>query len=214
MDSSIPFHNPRRPTQVTHNRVPHWEQNNSTYFITYRLADSIPAEVLNTYMAQKRHWLAAAPEKPWSEAVSKDYRKRFTGRFERWLDRGYGCCLLADRANADIVRNSLDHFDGERYRLHSWVIMPNHVHILASIHEPFTLGQTLKTWKGFSARQVNKRMNLSGPVWQKSYFDRSIRDEEHFRDCAMYIRTNPTKAQVQEGRFLLGESDLIRSLLA
>ena len=213
MSFDIRFYDPAIASKVTRNRLPHWEQAGATYFLTFRLADAVPAEALGAFIREKREWLAAHPEPPWPPDVEKEYQRKFSGRFECWLDRGYGGCLLRDPGNAAIVEEALRHFEGERSQLHSWVIMPNHVHALFSLADGISLGSLLHSWKGFSARQINLRAGTSGSIWQKSYFDRIVRDWDHFASCARYIRNNPVKAKLTTGGYVLGESELVRKML-
>lgn len=214
MSSPIRFYNPDSETQITHNHLPHWEQMGATYFVTFRLADSVPAEALKAYVRERNEWLAKHPQPPWPPEIEREYRKKFTGRFERWLDRGYGACHLRMPECSRIVEGALRHFEGEKCRVHSWVIMPNHVHILVSTIGEVALSELVKSWKGFTARQINLHLGLTGSLWQKSYFDRLIRDWNHFKACADYIRQNPVKADLPGDGFLLGESEMIRKLLA
>ncbi len=213
MEYDFKFYDPTRESRRTLNRVPHLEQPGMTYFATFRLADAVPAKRLADFVREKREWLATQPDRPWSEAVEKEYHRRFSTRFERWLDRGCGSCLLRDPENAGIVAETLRHFEGERSLVHAWVVMPNHVHLLFSPLGDHAIASLMHSWKGFSARQINTRMNRSGAVWQKSYFDRMIRDWDHFSNCARYIRNNPKKAKLGEGGFLYGESDFVRRML-
>ena len=213
MSTSLRFFDPHAVTQVYHNRVPHWHQMGATFFLTYRLADAVPAEPLRAYVAEHHQWLAAYPERPWPPEVEKQYHRRFTSRFERWLDRGYGACILRLPECARTVADALHHFEGERARLHAWVVMPNHVHLIASLVGGETLPGLLHSWKGYTARQINQLLGTTGAVWQKSYFDRLVRDWDHYASCARYIRNNPMKAKLREGDFLHGESELTRRIL-
>jgi REP element-mobilizing transposase RayT len=213
MSLEIRFYDPDKVSKTTRNRLPHWEQAGATYFLTFRLADAVPAELLAAYVREKRDWVIAHPGPPWSGEDEKEYHRRFSHRFERWLDRGDGSCLLKARENAAIVADALQHFEGERSMLHSWVIMPNHVHVLFSLSNDQALGSLMHSWKGFSAREINRRSGAAGSIWQKSYFDRIIRDWDHFANCARYIRNNPAKAKLAVGEFLQDESDFVRNLL-
>ena len=159
------------------------------------------------------HRFPSDTEPPWPPEVEQEYHRKFSGRFERWLDRGYGDCLLRDRDHASIVADAIRHFEGERSLLHAWVVMPNHVHVLCSLANDMSLGSLLHSWKGFSARQINLRLGASGSIWQKSYFDRIVRDWDHFANCARYIRNNPAKAKLTVGAYLHGESDVVRKML-
>ena len=62
-----------------------------------------------------------------------------------------------------------------------------------------TFGSLMHSWKGFSSRQINARMDRTGTLWQKSYFNRMIRDWDHFANSAQYIRNNPIKAKLRAG---------------
>jgi REP element-mobilizing transposase RayT len=212
MEPSLHFYDPSRATRTNTSRLPHLDQPEAAYFLTFRLADAIPADALRAYLREREDWLGTHPPRPWPPELEKEFHRKFTGRFERWLDRGYGTCLLRDPADAGIVADTLKHFDGERYRLHAWVVMPNHVHVLASLMAGQKLADVLRSWKGFSSRQIHLRRGDSGTLWQKSYFDRIVRDEEHFAKCARYIRNNPAKAGLARGDYLLGESDLVRRI--
>jgi REP element-mobilizing transposase RayT len=213
MECAFQFYDPARKSHRTANRVPHLEQPGASYFATFRLDDAVPAGPLAEFTRQKREWLAAHPPRPWPEEIEREYHHLFSKRFERWLDRGYGTCVLKDPQNAGIVADALRHFDGERILLHTWVIMPNHVHLLFTQLGDHALAGLMKSWKGFTARQINLRTCSTGTVWQKSYFDRMIRDWDHFANCARYIRNNPVKAKLGEADFLHGESEFVRNLL-
>ena len=71
--------------------------------------------------------------------------------------------------------------------------MPNHVHVLVEVGK-VPLARLLHSWKAFTALQINRLLGLSGRLWQVEYFDRYIRDVEHFRKALRYIENNPVKA--------------------
>jgi REP element-mobilizing transposase RayT len=93
-----------------------------------------------------------------------------------------------------MVEDALLHFDGERYRIHAWVIMPNHVHVLFTPYGAFMLEDILHSWKSFTAKKANRLLEMVGKFWQEEYFDRFIRDELHFSRALEYIEFNPVKA--------------------
>lgn len=210
MESPLRFHDPDSVVKAGTNRLTHWHQKEAVYFLTFRLADAVPAASMRAYVQEREQWMASKPPPPWPPEVEKEYRRRFTGRFERWLDRGYGTCVLRDSGNAKIVEDTFRYFEGVRSRLHAWVVMPNHVHVLASLVADETVAALLRTWKGYTARQINDRRGVSGPLWQKGYFDRIVRDWDHFGQCVRYIRSNPQKAGLKKGEFLHGESEFVR----
>jgi len=197
----------------THNRLPHWQQDQATYFLTFRLGDSIPADLLRQWRQERDDWTQNHP-KPWTLKTETEYHKKFSSRVDRHLDQGHGSCVLRDPANAGIVAGAFRHFDQSRYLLHTWVIMPNHVHLLLTLGESESLAGIVGSWKRFSAVKIRQQMRNHGPLWQKDYFDRIIRDWDHFVNVARYIRRNPTKAKLREGEFLLEEAAWIKRLFA
>lgn len=115
-------------------------------------------------------------------------------RISRYEDAGHGDCYLRDERIAELVQNALFHFDSERYRLLTWCIMPNHVHVLIETMQGWPLGDVVHSWKSFTAKEANKVLGRSGEFWMKNYFDRFIRDESHFAAVKEYIENNPVKA--------------------
>jgi REP element-mobilizing transposase RayT len=146
------------------------------------LADSLPASVLD----QLEKELQASPQ----EALGSERRMRI----ERALDIGHGVAWLSDPVVADIVERALLHFDGERYRLQAWVVMPNHVHVVATPLGDWNLGEITHSWKSFTAMMANRVLGRSGAFWAREYFDRAIRDDAHFADAVSYVVRNPVKA--------------------
>lgn len=201
------FFNPSAEIKVGHNRLPHWDQQGCTYFITFRLFDSVPAPLMAEHRRAEADWLAAHP-KPWSPKVESEYLQTFQGQIERWLDQGHGECLLRSPECGQIIARALSFHEGVRTRLHGWVVMPNHVHALTEICTGWDLPGILKSWKGFTANEINHLLGRTGPLWQKSYYDRLIRNWEHFGKVVRYIRGNPVKANLAQGAFLMGESEL------
>src|SRR5262249_41895915 len=114
---------------ITRRHLPHWRQEDKTYFVTFRLADSIPATKLSKLESDREAWLKHNPE-PWTEVQRRQYYERFSAKLDEWLDAGSGSCVLKDERSAKVVADALKHFEGQRYKLGAWVVMPNHVHAL------------------------------------------------------------------------------------
>lgn len=110
------------------------------------------------------------------------------------MDAGYGQCYLRDPRIGQLVENALLYFDGDRYRLLAWVIMPNHVHALIETILGFPLDKIIQSWKSFTAHKANDLLGRSGQFWFPDYFDRYIRNERHFYNAVRYIHENPVKA--------------------
>jgi REP element-mobilizing transposase RayT len=115
-------------------------------------------------------------------------------RVADWLDRGIGCCWLGKPDVAHVVQQALLHFDGDRYRLLAWCVMPNHVHAMIMMMEGHPLDRIVYSWKTFTARECNRLLGRSGSFWARDYYDRFIRNEAHLGQAAEYIENNPVKA--------------------
>ena len=209
---SVKFFNDLAETRVSVNRLPHWQQEGATYFVTYRLADSIPKDLMDEWLAEKAKWVADHPQ-PWDEATEGAFHRLFTARMDALMDKGHGACVLRDWNLRTILSESFASFEGVRYVMHSWVAMPNHVHLLFTLAEDVKLEAMVGGWKKFTARNINGSLGKNGALWQKDYFDRVIRDWGHFAKVARYIRANPKKAGLGDGEFTLWESDEVKRML-
>lgn len=209
--SDLRFFNPYAEIAKTENNLPHWQQAGATYFVTFRLADALPWKLLGPWQDEREAWLRHHPE-PWTPEVEMEYHKLFSARVDRWLDASHGSCLLRRRDYAELVAGALQHFEGERCVQLSWVVMPNHVHALFITQDKQTLQSLLKSWKGWTSRQINLQEGGSGSFWQRDYFDRLVRDAAHFGNCVRYIRRNSTKAGLRQGEYLLWESELAKGI--
>ncbi len=169
-----------KPHPGWHSRgyLPHFDRPGLLQVVTFRLADSLPASVLRQMEV---------------DATLAHDEERFH-QIERQLDCGYGACDLGQPAIASLVQQSLLHFDKQHYRLMSWVIMPNHVHALVEVQDGHPLSEVVQAWKGYTAHCANKILHREGAFWSIEYFDRFIRDTDHFERSVHYIHNNPVKA--------------------
>jgi putative transposase len=117
---------------------------------------------------------------------------------DRWLDAGCGSCVLKKAEASSHIIQPMHHFDGERYELGCYVVMPNHVHAIVRPMQPQThrLENILKSWKSYAGRRINELTGKSGELWQLESYDRIIRDEEHLWHTIQYIGRNPQQAQL------------------
>ena len=180
-------------TSVSRHNLPHWGQVRSIVFVTFRLADSMPVSLLEQWRAEREQWLAAHPE-PWDDATCQWYSQAFPMRMEYWLDAGHGDCILARDDCRVIVAEAIEYFNGTRYRLHAYVIMPNHVHVLMELDAYDDLPKILHSWKSFTAKAINRKLGGVGTVWQRDYFDRIVRSDAHYRHCLDYLKKNVEQA--------------------
>jgi len=110
------------------------------------------------------------------------------------LEPTTGACILKDETLASIVEGSLLHFQGKRYVLSAWCVMPNHVHAIVTPLGDHILSKILQSWKGFSGFEINRRLNRSGPVWQKESFDHIVRNADCYEKFVSYVERNPVVA--------------------
>lgn len=147
----MPFYDPSHPVDSYQRNLPHWQQGEVSIFITWTLADSLPKGATAKLKARRAHWLASHP-KPWTDDTEKEYYVNFANPINEMLDRGFGECILKDPALAMIVGKSLLADHDKKYRLDSFVVMPNHVHALVTFFEGVKMEKILQSWKGGSAR--------------------------------------------------------------
>jgi REP element-mobilizing transposase RayT len=164
-------------------RLPHWEADDATYFVTFRLRDSLPREIARLLMLEREHMLRTIS----TDAERARLDAGFALRLDHYLDEGHGSCLL--RKRGEVVARALQYFDGERYDLHAWCVMPNHVHVMFYLPPGSALEKVVHSWKSFTSHKIDQ-----GVIWQREYFDRMIRSPEHFNATRAYIQANPVKA--------------------
>jgi len=188
-DAHSPFLNPFENIEQHRTNLPHWQQHEAWQFVTWRLADSLPKVKLDEWQSEKDAWLAQHPQ-PWDDSTHREYHELFSARINHWLDAGHGACILKDPACSRIVADALRHFDGQRYTLGPFIVMPNHVHVLFRPSEVHALENIIHSWKSFSANQLNKLIGSKGTLWQNDYWDTMIRHERHWHACRQYILKN------------------------
>jgi REP element-mobilizing transposase RayT len=184
---------PDVPVRRYQRRLPHWRQHGATYFVTFRLADSIPQEHLLSLKRWRELWEQSHPP-PRDEKEWRRMAKEITSRTEAWLDEGYGDCVFKDPEIANEMAQSLVHFQDRHYLTSCFCIMHNHVHLIIKPLNGFELEGILEGIKGYVSRAVNQRTQRSGQLWAQESYDRIIRDAEHLYQVVQYIGRNPAKA--------------------
>lgn len=163
--------------------LPHWDFAGSVQAVTFRLADSVPGKVIQAWMKE----LEAEPDEPTRQ-------RELHRRISKYEDAGHGESFLKRADCAVVVQTKMIAGHPAGYRLIDWCIMPNHVHVLFRLEGGSRLADTVQSWKGASALEINRLLGRKGPFWQRDYYDRFVRDMDHFHDCRLYIRNNPVKA--------------------
>lgn len=196
----VPFVHRAPQIGIRARRLPHWEATEATYFVTFRIADSLPREVLQQIEFQRKDIPATAAQM--QRALTGEERRRLAQQhsrmLERYLDAGAGRCWLSSAVVAGAVADSLRKFDGTRYRLFAWCVMPNHVHVVFQTIAGNALSGILHSWKSFTAKKANQILKRSGTFWQHEYYDLLIRDQAEFARAVVYVAENPQKAGLKE----------------
>ena len=208
--------------EVTERNLPHWFQVGTALFVTFRLVDSLPKQVIVRMVEEFREWLRCR-SLPLNLAESilgrdgvdiepllsqlkpsdrKELRRMVNRLFQRSLDDCHGSCLLREPAVANIVAEAIRQFDGEKYDLDCFVIMPNHVHSLVQFRQENGLWIIGQSWMRYTARKINQYMGRAGAVWQREPFDHAVRTADQFEYFQKYIAENPSKPKLKQGEFL------------
>jgi hypothetical protein len=192
-------------------QLPHWAQAGTLVFITWRTADSLPRELQERLMRERGAVLGRMgldPSGDWRGELAKllpaDRGRVKWALFQQWddlLDSGAGACELGRPELAGLVKESLLHFDGERYVLTDCVVMPNHVHLLAAFPDERGMLAQCESWKRFTARAINQRLGREGAFWQVESFDHLVRSEEQFWHYRRYVAENGRKAGLKGGEY-------------
>ena len=154
--------------------VPHFDSPEVPQFITFRTADSLPREIARARRGE-------------GDAAHRQ-------RIEAALDAGAGARALAREDVARAVVDALLHGDGQTHELQAFVVMPNHVHVLTIPRRGERLAEVVGGWKSVSSRRILAILRCPSPFWQRDYFDRFIRDADHFERARAYIENNPVTA--------------------
>ncbi len=180
--------------------LPHWTQTAATYTVTFRLADSLPADVLERWRVE-RDKIVHLDETQGRELTSQQQRelaRLYCDSVESYLNAGHGQCYLREPKVAELVANALKCSDGKRYDLIAWAVMPNHVHAILKPYQGIELPDILRSWKSYTANKANELLRRTGAFWQSEYYDHLIRDQEDFDHQVNYVLSNPNKAGLSD----------------
>lgn len=179
--------------------LPHWDVEDGIYFVTFRLHDSIPgkqwAELAENYSEQVQrlaHFEDADPGE-----LAEFAFEYYLEHVDPELDRAHGPTYLRRDDVAEMVSDSLAYFDGERYDLEAWVVMPNHVHVVFQRRSDWELAEVVGGWKSYTAHRAREFVEFGDHFWQRGYFDRLIRTKTELRDTIQYVRQNPESAGLE-----------------
>jgi|694.fasta_scaffold32629_3 1-hydroxy-2-methyl-2-(E)-butenyl 4-diphosphate synthase len=185
--------------------LPHWRMPGATYAVTFRLQNSIPASALEEYH-RRRELLLVRLKDFASHGGSRsslksllEARAEIANLEESFLDvslhESHGDCFMKRPEIAALVESALKHFDGDRYDLFAWSVMPNHVHVLVRPKAGHELDEIVHSWKSFTAKEANRLLGRQGSFWQEEYYDHVIRDTDDFNHQLRYVLGNPGKGK-------------------
>jgi REP element-mobilizing transposase RayT len=166
--------------------LPHYDVPGASQFITFRQADSLPTRLLRLY--------ARLMEQAKTGAAAARAHSRIFTHAEKFLGKGHGSCRLRDPRAAKIVEDALLFYDSRDYQLIAWVVMPNHVHVVARLDGQRSMERITRNWKSWTALQINGLTGESGRFWQKEVFDRLLRDSDEQGHAVRYVEMNPVHA--------------------
>jgi REP element-mobilizing transposase RayT len=196
--------------------LPHWHPQGAVFFVTFRLKNSLPYEVIESLRVERERAKIALHKLPETERTEQDKldEQRYFEKWESFLDKAeYGPRWLSQPAIADIMKEALHHRDGKVFDLHAFCIMSNHVH---TVFEPISksersrrprsgsprsategrsdLPSIMQSLKSRTARQANLILGREGTFWQDESYDRVIRDNDEYIRIVNYVLENPVKA--------------------
>ena len=193
----MPLSNPLVSGLHFRGQLPHLKKEDVAYFVTFRLADSLPAREVARLKLERQAILeqSRAAKAPLTWHEEQQLLAWYCDKVELLLDAGHGACWLSKPDVAGLVADALRFFDGQRYKLRAWVVMPNHVHAVVWPMPGYPLSEILHSWKSFTAKQANRMIKpVKRTFWQKESFDHWIRDETEQARLIAYVENNPFKA--------------------
>ena len=189
----------------TSTHLPHWRIPGAAYAVTFRTKDSLPTSVLEEYR-RKREILLDRMAIVMKSAGSRNATRELLPLraelesltetlIEPALHAAEGPRPLSDPNIAQAICDALKFFDGDRYDLLAWSVMPNHVHALLVPREGRELEKILQSWKTHTAKEANQILGKTGAFWQEEYYDHVVRDGEDLKHQVRYILNNPIKGK-------------------
>ncbi len=190
-----------------HGRLPPYDARLGLYFITARLADSLPRHVEERLNAKRTEMLRSADRTDPDANIAINRRIRFLA--EKELDRGAGSCYLRRDDVAALVLSALRFFDEIRYRLLVWSIMPSHFHVILRLLGDSRLAAVLQSLQSYSSHEIGRLPGCSEFRWQKGCYDSVMRDSRG--SSSAQRATSPTIRRKPHRQFALDRLQRIRS---
>jgi REP element-mobilizing transposase RayT len=180
-------------------QLPHIKRAGATYFVTFRLGDSLPANEIARLKREREAIVeeALARRAPLTWHEEQGLFAWYCDKVEALLDSGAGGCWMRRREIAELVANAIKFFADARYSLHAWVVMPNHVHAVLTPREEQRLSDILHSWKSFTSKKARALLKRNGQrFWQAESYDHRVRDDDERARIVNYVENNPVKARL------------------
>jgi REP element-mobilizing transposase RayT len=160
----------------TRGELPHLQKPGGFYFVTTRVADAV----------------VVRPKPARSTIISSSDPLELANDWDPPI--ASGSCPFNRETVAAMMQDTLLHFEGQRYSLLAWCVMPNHLHVIVAPLPPYSLSQIMHSWKSFSSKRANKILGTAGSFWERESFDHLIRSEESLKSFVRYTEENPVHA--------------------
>jgi len=182
--------------------LPHYQPPGATLFVTFRLAGSLPKEVIQRLEFEKHREkleLHRITELKAREYTAYQAQKRLFAKWDAELDAAENSPhWLTEPGIADLVCAAMHHMDNQVYTLDAYCVMPNHVHLvctpLAKDETVYPLSKILHSLKGYTARKANLVLGRHGDFWQHESYDHVVRNSAELARIVEYVRMNPIRA--------------------
>jgi len=182
--------------------LPHYQPEGATFFVTFRLAGSLPKEIMERLFAEtdrRGRELKNHPDCSEEPDKFRKLQKKMFGRWDTELDLNKnGPKYLGNPVVAEIVRKAIHFHDGKQYILDAYCILPNHVHIvftpMMAGGDYYSISKILHSLKRFTAREANIFLKRQGQFWQHESYDHVVRDDSELERIIKYVLNNPVRA--------------------
>lgn len=211
---SFNFYNRGKETTQWRGKLPHREQPEVCYFVTFMARDAVPKAARERWERKRKIWLRGhgySPDLSREELLEllppekrRSFERMLSADYQRTLDGGSGECLLAKSNLRRHVVEALVYHADRTCHMADYVVMPNHVHMLLQPFADESLKKILGSIRSYSAREMNKELGRKGPFWAREPFDHMVRSRHHFQRYQQYIRANPRRAKLREGAYSVG----------
>ena len=185
--------------------LPHYQPQNGIFFITTRLAFSLPEKVKIKLRMEKEYYSKTILKLKTKKEVlqfQREFHKYYFDYFDSFLDK-YESTInwLSNPEIATIIKDNLHYWDSKRYILFAYCIMSNHIHIVLKpleieANQYESLSKIMFGLKSYTANKCNKILNRKGQFWTAESYDHYIRDYNELAKTIDYTINNPVQVDL------------------